>query len=118
MKTEIKKEEDLTNVVNALVEAYGEEQAFAKIGKLLPRPEPLYYCRLGKGPNSRWMSDITVHDDAIVIHLSTEPAVVSKWQTFIFEDIVNSKVKMRWSDWCIYERFRDVLQDEKVSQDG
>ena len=116
MKTEIKKQEDLTNVVNALVEVYGEDRAFVKMRNLLPRPEPLYNCSVRKGKNSRWLSGITAHDDAIVIHLSTESVCVPQWQAYIFRDILSSKLETQWSVWRITQCSQEVSQE--VSQDG
>ena len=61
---------DIEETVDKLVEAYGEENAISKLKALLPRPEPLYCCRVGKGENSRWLSGITAHEVTVKLSLA------------------------------------------------
>ena len=107
---------DCTNVLNQLVDAYGEDEAYKKIKKLLPKPEPKYWLRLSNGRKyRRWVHSVTAHDDAIVIHLSEEPALISGDLNAIVTDLFHLKeLKLPFSKYSSY-----LVNDypEEVSSD-
>ena len=132
MKTEKKKQEDLTNVVNALVEAYGEDRAFAKMFDLLPRPEPRFICSVSIGsPKSKnclrkFIQGASLTDKGFLIHLGDEPIRTSDIYADVVGDLINCKDTVfpfdfvKWhtcASCCLPEGYEtiDELNEEESS---
>ena len=95
---------DCTSALNQLVDAYGEDEAYKKIKNLLPKPDPKYWFRLSNGRKyRRWIHSVTADDNAIVIHFSEEPALISGDLNAIAEDLFYLKeLKLPFSKYNSY----------------
>ena len=108
---------DCKNVLIQLVDAYGEDVAYEMVKNLLPKPEPKYsFCLFYGCKDCRWVHSVTAHEDAIVIHLSEEPALISGGLNAIVTDLFHlEELKLPFSRYSSYSE-DDYPQQEKLEQ--